>query len=310
MRRKILRMAAWVVTLAILGYLFWRVPIDEVVRALSNAAPWTAPAVVGLVLLVFLTDSLAMWKTFAWFVARLRFREVLTLRGATYLLAMVNYALGQGAIVYFVNRSRGVPIVRGAAAVLLIMGTNLLLLVLFSTMGIALGAEVLPELRVLIWAAYAALAAYVVVLAWKPRWLTTRPVFDVLLSAGLAGHVKALGVRLPHVLSLLLLNYVALHAFGVKVPVVQTVLCMPVVFLVAVLPISVQGLGPTQGAMIFFFARYAPGTDAYRAASVLAASLAAQVLAWCVQIVIGLLCLRSQLGHGLKELPKEMPAAS
>ena len=33
----------------------------------------------------------------------------------------------------------------------------------------------------------------------------------------------------------------------------------PVVFFIGVLPISVQGLGTTQAAMIFFFARYAPG---------------------------------------------------
>ncbi len=41
------------------------------------------------------------------------------MRGATYLLAAVNYNVGQGAIVYFVHRARGVPVVRGLATVLL-----------------------------------------------------------------------------------------------------------------------------------------------------------------------------------------------
>ena len=42
-------------------------------------------------------------------------------------------------------------------------------------------------------------------------------------------------------------------------PLVDALATLPIVFLVAVLPISVQGLGTTQAAMVFFFARYAPG---------------------------------------------------
>jgi hypothetical protein len=305
-----MRVAAWVVTLGILAYLFWTIPIHEVTRAIRNAAPWTVPALLGLVLLMYLADCVAMWRTFGWFVAPLRFTEVLTLRGATYLLAMVNYALGQGAIIYFVNRSRGVPIMRGAAAVLLIMGTNLLLLLFLATAGMGLGGEMLPELRTLIVAAYAGLAVYVVVVLWKPRWLARRPIFDVLLQAGLVGHLKAMAVRLPHVMILVIFQWVALRAFGVNVPFTQTLLAMPVVFFVAVLPISVQGVGPTQGAMLFFFLRYASGTPTYAKATILAASLGSQVLAWVVQIAVGLVCLRTQLAQGLKELPKEMPAAS
>src|SRR5688572_30620310 len=124
MRQKIGRLAAWLVTGGMLVYLFRRVSLEEVARAVGNASPWMIPATVALVLVVFLADSFAIWKTFGWFVTPLGFRDVLTLRGATYVLALVNYALGQGAMVYFVNRSRGVPVVRGAAAILLIMGIN------------------------------------------------------------------------------------------------------------------------------------------------------------------------------------------
>jgi electron transfer flavoprotein alpha/beta subunit len=59
------------------------------------------------------------------------------------------------------------------------------------------------------------------------------------------------------------------------------------VLLIAALPISIQGLGPAQGAMILFFGRYASGDDAERAATVLAAGLGAQAIAWVVQILIG-----------------------
>ncbi len=310
MRRTVTRLLPWLITAGVLAYLFSRLPFEQVVQAARNAAPWTIPTIASIVLLVYLADCLAIWTTFGWFVAPLTFRETLTLRGATYLLALINYALGQGAFVYFLNRSRGVPLVRAAAAVVLIMGINLLLLLFLSTLGLVLGAEVLPEVRNLIWIAYGGLAFYVALLVWRPAWLLRRPILDVLLNAGLVGHVRALVVRAPHVATLLALNHVALHAFGVRVPLLQTLLCFPVVLLVAVLPISVQGVGPTQGAMIFFFARYAPGDASLREATVFAASLGTQAIAWCVQIAVGLICVRSQLVKTLKAGAKEIPSAS
>jgi Lysylphosphatidylglycerol synthase TM region len=310
MRRTLTRLLPWLITAGILAYLFARLPMRDVLEAASRAAAWTIPVLAGIVLLVYLADCMAIWKTFGWFVAPMTFRETLTLRGATYLLALVNYALGQGAFVYFLNRTRGVPLVRAAAAVVLIMGINLLLLLLLSTLGLALGAQSLPEVSSLIWIAYVGLGIYVAMLIWRPRWLERRPILDVLLNAGLGGHVRSLLVRLPHVAVLLLLNHVALHAFGVQVPALQTLLCFPVVLLVAVLPISVQGVGPTQGAMIFFFARYAQGDPSMREATVFAASLGTQAIAWCVQVSLGLLCIRSQLVQSLKEGTKEISPAS
>jgi hypothetical protein len=104
------------------AWLFWKVPMREVWAAITHAAPWTVPVVMGTVVLVYLADSFAMWRTFGWFLAKLPFRDVMIVRGATYLLAAINYSVGQGAIVYFVHRARGVPIMRGVATVLLIMG--------------------------------------------------------------------------------------------------------------------------------------------------------------------------------------------
>jgi uncharacterized membrane protein YbhN (UPF0104 family) len=310
MRKFLARTLPWVVTAVILVLLFRRIPLRDVVAAADNASAWFIPATVCIVLMVYIADSVAIWKTFGWFVTRLSFKDTLILRGATYLIALINYTLGQGAFVYFLKRTRGVPMMRAAAAVLLIMGTNVLLLLLLSTAGVALGAESVPQLRTVLLVSYVGLAIYVILLIWRPAFLTKRPVLDVLLEAGVLGHLKALGIRLPHLITLLTMNYVALHAFGVPVPVLETMLAMPVVFFVAVLPISFQGLGPTQGAMIYFFARFAQGDAQHRSAQVLAASLGAQAIAWMVQISVGLICTRSQLGQSLRTTAKEIPAES
>jgi len=122
----------------------------------------------------------------------------------------------------------------------------------------------------------------------------------VLPSAGIKGHLRSMAVRLPHICTLLALSWGALAAFGVWVPVGRALVCLPIVYFVAVLPISFQGLGTSQAMQILFFASYAPGATAEaRGAAVLAASLLSQGVAFVIQLLIGLFCVRNQIARGL-----------
>jgi hypothetical protein len=260
--------------------------------------------------MIYLGDSFAIWKTFGWFLAPLSLADVLLVRGATYLLAAINYNVGQGAIVYFVHRVARVPVMRGVATVLLIMGVNILALLFLATFGLVAAPAVPHALKLIVAVAYAGLAVYAVAVAVKPRWLASRPLFDVLLGAGVGGHARALLVRLPHIASLFAAQIVMMHAFGIAVPVFDAVAALPVVFFVAVLPISVQGLGTTQATMIFFFARYAPGDSHAQQAAVLASSLVTQVCMLVFQAVLGVACMRSRVGRALTAASAEAQAAS
>lgn len=302
MRKKLGPILAWTVAIAILAYLFRGIPFAKVADALQHAYWWTIPANAILIVAVYLADSFAIKKTFGWFVAPLSFREVLVVRGATYILALLNYSVGQGAIVYFVNRSRGVPLLRGTAAVLLVMGINVLVLLVLATLGLVVAPDVPSGLRLIVLIAYAGLAVYIVAVSVKPRWLAKRPIFDVLLSAGIGGHLRAMLVRLPHIASLLALSWVSLAAFGVVIPIGKAILCLPIVYFVTVLPISPQGLGTAEAMLILFFAAYAPGnTDESHRAAVLAANLVCRVIANAIQLSIGLFCMRNQLARNLTQ---------
>jgi hypothetical protein len=300
MLKRIGRAAAWVVTAGLLFLLFRKVPFAAVVTAARGAAPWTLPVGALGIAAIYFADSFAIWKTFGWFLAPLSFAQVLVVRGATYLLAAINYNVGQGAIVYFVNRATGAPILRGVATVLLIMGVNVLALLVLATVGLAVAPDLPHSVAVVVGVAYAGLAVYALVVWWKPRWLAQRPVFDVLLAAGFRGHARALLVRLPHIIALMAFQTAMLRAFGVAVPIAQAIVALPIVFFIAVLPISVQGLGTTQAAMVFFFARYVPGNVEAQKAAVLAASLFSVALALTLQTALGLACLRSRVGRELK----------
>jgi hypothetical protein len=303
MRKSLLRILPWVVTAGLLFLLFRRISIAEVVADARGAAWWMAPVVLASVAAVYLADSFAIWKTFGWFLTRMSFADVLLVRGATYLLAAINYNVGQGAIVYFVHRNAGTTIMRGVATILLVLGVNVLALLFLATGGLAVAPAVPHMVKVLIAVAWGGLAVYATLVAIRPRWLD-RPVFEVLLNAGIGGHARALAVRLPHIAALVAFQFSALHAFGVRVPLVYALATMPITFLVAVLPISVQGLGTTQATMVYFFARYAPGNPAAQEAAVIAASLVAQAIAFSFQALLGVVCLKSRVGRALQASTK------
>ena len=304
MRKQLGRILPWAVTLVLLFYVFRMISFRDMGKALVQAPYWTVPAFIVLVLGVYLGDCFAIWKTFGWFVARLSFREVLVVRGATYLLALVNYTVGQGAIVYFVNRSRGIPLLRGTAAVLLIMGTNILLLLIFASIGLAVSPDMPAGLRKIVFGAYAALAVYCVLLVLRPRWLTSRPIFDVLFAAGIAVHLRTVLVRIPHLGILMVFTYTSLRAFGVEVPVSHAILYLPMIYFIGVLPIAVMGLGTTQFMMILLLSRYVPGAahdPAKAAAAITAASLGGQAVALAIQATLGVFCMRNQLARDLRQ---------
>ena len=307
MRKSLLRVLPWVVTAGLLFLLFRRISIAEVVEDTRHAAGWMVPVTLLCVVAVYLADSFAIWKTFGWFLTRMSFKDVLLVRGATYLLAAINYNVGQGAIVYFVHRTAGTTIVRGIATILLVLGTNVLVLLFLATAGLGIAPAVPGAVKILVAVAWGGLTFYAALIALRPRWLD-RPVFEVLLNARLGGYARAVIVRVPHIAALIAFQYFALRAFGVHVPFVDAIATLPVTFLVAVLPISVQGLGTTQATMVYFFAQYAPGDAAAQEAAVIAASLVAQAIAFSFQALLGVVCLKSRVGRALQASTKQPPA--
>jgi hypothetical protein len=308
MRKSLLRVLPWVVTAGLLFLLFRRISFHEVLDDTRRAAGWMVPVTFLCVAAVYLADSFAIWKIFGWFLTKMSFADVLLVRGATYLLAAINYNVGQGAIVYFVHRTAGTPIMRGVATILLVLGTNVLALLFLATAGLGIAPAVPSAVKILVAVAWAGLALYATLIALRPRWLD-RPIFEVLLNARLSGYARALLVRVPHIASLVAFQFCALRAFDIRVPLVDALATLPVTFLVAVLPISVQGLGTTQATMVYFFARYAPGDHAAQEAAVIAASLVAQAIAFAFQGALGVACLKSRVGRALQASTKAAEAA-
>jgi len=92
-------------------------------------------------------------------------------------------------------------------------------------------------------------------------------------------------LRAPMFLVSLVAHYYGAHAFGIDLPFGQLLTFLPVIFMVAALPITVAHLGTTQAAWIFFFGQYAAGPR------LLAFSLVAHLTFTLTRALLGLIWL-------------------
>jgi hypothetical protein len=292
------RIGPWVVAAALLTYVFRTVPFGRTWEAATNVGPW------GLLLIATLyfaysysADVLATWATFRWFCAPLRFWDVVAIRGATYLLAIVNYNLGQGGIIYVVGKNRGVGMRRATGTVLLTMGVMLVALLLLAGIGAALGDASDPRLRMIRWICglgLVAFLAYLVVIVIRPSFLSRREVLRPLFDAGLRGHLTAFLVRFPHVAGHVVFQWWLLKLFHVDLPFSAAAMLLPIIFVIAWIPVTVQGLGTQQVAALELLGRYSHASSPEAAqAQIVAFSLAQSALFAFYSLVTGLICLRA-----------------
>ena len=285
------RALPWLAGLAIIALIATRVPVDSFRRSVTEGPH----VLLGLVTFaiactVLCTDSLATWIGLLAVGIRRPIVHVAGVRGATYFLFLVNYALGQGAFGYYLNRT-GVSGKRSVGATLFLIGTNLATLLVVTTVAWAL-APTDPNQTALWYTLIIGCSGYVlylVVIALAPKVLTRFEVLAPLFDAGLRGHALAMVGRIPHVAILVLGHWVALRVWGIAVPFSACMTLMPAVVIASVLPISPAGLGTTQAAFVYFFSKYAAGaTPDAQKAHVLAFAIVYFVYGIIALLILGL----------------------
>lgn len=226
--------------------------------------------------------------------ARPTYRDVLLVRCASALLSLVNYGAGQGGVVYFLHRRHGMRLEISAGAILLTTAASVAVLALAAGIGLLAGAVPdRPELRAVAWAALAALPAYVLLVALRPRFLVRRKLLRYLLAVPPVALVRVLGARVLHLGVLVGGHWLAMRLFDIAVPPAAALLRLPAMFLIGSVPISPAGLGTTQAAAMTLFGDYATAPDeAARQATVLAYSLSCHVTGVVLLVLIGLACWR------------------
>src|SRR5262249_35171225 len=158
-------------------------------------------------------------------------------RGATFVLFIINYAVGQGGFGYYLHRT-GVSAWRAVGATLFLIGTNLAALLVVTAIACAFAANVDTRLWWFLGIGLAGFAIYLVVIAARPAFLASREWLAPLFETGLRGHAIAVLARVPHVIVMSLGVWIAIRAWGIPVPASEALTTAPIVVVAAALPIA------------------------------------------------------------------------
>jgi hypothetical protein len=304
------RAVAAVVSIAILVFLLRRIPFPRLLTALEQAdyALFFA-AMIPNTLFYFCWDTLVLSVVVRWFHGPVRYRDLLPARAASYVVAFFNTNAGRGALAAYLSRRLASPFLQLGSTVLFLVLSEYLHLVAWATIGILLIRSDAP--RELLWVPPGVALIWLVVFLYaraggtehaaaaaggaRPAvpWLLAPREWALLRTFRLAParrYLQVVLLRSPMFFVSLCLHAVAARAFGLEIPFLHMLAFLPIVFMIAALPITVARLGTTQAAWLFFFTPYA------EAPRLLAFSLAAHLTFVVTRSLIGIAFLPRAYG--------------
>ena len=291
------------VSLGVLAWLVGQVDLAQLLSALSPGIAWRMTAaliVYGAVTLLLEALSLRMLIPAdvpdfgAWTAARIKC--------ASYLLSILNYALGVGALAVLLRRRTPLGLAEAGSLVLLMTSVDLVVVVSIVAIGGAFLQDIAPAVP---------LPVVGVILLGFPAglWLLRTPrslgPLETLRSLSILSALREVSrlefwqlfvLRVLFVGCFVSLCAVTFPLFGVHAPLADIVVGTLVVGFVAGLPIAVAGLGTSQAAFLFLFKDYASQEA---------------LLAQSLVLSAGILALRAGMGVAFaREFTREALAAS
>lgn len=279
--------------LALIGFVLSRLDLAAFRRALAGTNHLAFAAfVVGFNFALLGADAVATTWLYRRTLAPVRVGEILVIRAASYLPALLNHHVGQGWLTYFVSRVYRASLARVAGVTLIVYATTFAAVVLVGVVAVPLAGGAVPWLAPVVGALVVAGVGYLGVLAWRPRWLAGRPALAPLFELGIGGQLLATATRIPHVLVQFAGVWVPLRLFGVDVPLGDALAYVPVVLLAVTLPLTPVGVGTRDVLCVELFAHHAAGPPEAQRAAVAAATLSWVTGLTLLQSVVSPLMLR------------------
>lgn len=176
---------------------------------------------------------------------------------ASYLLGILHYALGVGALTVLLRRRAQATLADAAGAVVLISSGDLLVVLGFAAVGTgAVGADVplIGVFAAVVAAGGGGLAILRAPFSLGPlERIRGLPFFASLRAVPSLRLVELLGLRILFTCVFLAMSGTAFYAFGIPVEPPRLVVGMMIVAAVSALPIAVAGLGTGQAAFLATF---------------------------------------------------------
>lgn len=280
------RAAPFVVAIGLLTFVLARSDLAAVGAALGkvNAAAFVGFAALFVVALLA-ADTFATLMVYRPLLGKIRYRDLFTVRGASYLPSILNHHVGQAFVTVFLARSHAVPLARVAGGTLLVYASwAACLMVLGGAAMVAAGVNV-----AWLGAPLAAGIGYLALLAARPPRLADVRLFAPLFEAGVRGHMSAVLARLPHAAVVFLGTWLQFQFFGVEVPVAAALKFVPMLMVAVTLPITPQGFGTRDLLAATLLLPFAMGeNDAQKRAAIAAATASWGVVLTVIEALLGL----------------------
>ncbi len=263
------RLLPWAITLACFYYLFSKLQgaaardgldLLSYLAGIFGRVDWVLwlGLMIPYSLFFFLIDSLVLWRVINWFNTRVRYRDILPIRGSSYILSIINEQVGKGAMALYLNRREGVPGWEVGSSMLFIMFCEFYYLLGWATTGWLLRRDDLPDEFGLIPLIAAGAIAFLVLFVLFFRGvlapaaeLRERPIFKAFREARPIHYLIVIVIRSPALLSAVVIYTLALRLFGIDVSFGEMLGYLPVIFFGAATPGPMRSVAITLWVVLF-----------------------------------------------------------
>ena len=263
------KLLPWLITLACFTYLYFKLS-GAAAREGTGLVPYLAGVFAHvdwwrwLALMIpysfffFLVDTGVVWRVVNDFNSRVRYRDMLPIRGSSYILSILNEQVGKGAMGLYLNRRYAVPGWEVGSSMLFIMFCEFYYLLGWATVGWWIGGDSLPQ--VFVWipriAGGAAIFFALWILVFRGRTevgaaFRDRPVFKSFREARPRHYLAVILIRSPALLAAVVVYTLALRLFGVEADFVQMLGYLPVIFFGAATPGPMRTVAITLWVVLF-----------------------------------------------------------
>jgi hypothetical protein len=222
-----------------------------------NWIPWLL-LMIGYSLFYFAIDTLVVTKALNWFIADIKYKDIMPIRASAYIISIFNEQIGKGAMAYYLNKRDQIPGWEVGSVMLFVMFCEIYYLLVWATIGFAVAGSSLPDVFGLV--PYIAGVAAVLLVLWiayfRGAILPNNKFRDrrVLHAFRLAKpwHYGAFFLlRSPALLAAIVVYTVALNLFGVEASLMTLLPFLPVIFFAAAVPTPMRAAAITFWVILF-----------------------------------------------------------
>ncbi|MEE3328879.1 MAG: lysylphosphatidylglycerol synthase domain-containing protein [Myxococcota bacterium] len=261
------RLLRWIlpflVSALLLLWLLSGMDLGVIRELLTVEVAWTfIPLLLAFIAISLLIEAICLVWVVSYYHEFSSYVMAARIKAASYLLGLINYALGAGAVALLLHRRSGVPLGQAAGSVILIglfdMGSLLILalaaLGLRESDGASLNAGFTALAALALFLGFAVLRAPVS-LGPLDR-LRNLPLFEAARTLPLNLLLRLGLLRVAFVASFIILTGGALDAFGVEISPLPLIVGVCALLLISAIPMAAAGLGTGQIAFVAIFEGY------------------------------------------------------